>query len=112
MPIIQHVGVNPNEGTPNVEGIVNNPIQHQPIVHQQPIVQQQPIGQQPLIQQPVVQQPIQQVPVGGVEGNVGRNNANVLMVQKNKDPDQLVRRIQQQNNLGGKIIFQMLWSKF
>ena len=102
---IQHVEVNPNERIPNIGGVANNPIQ------QQPIVQQQPVVQQPLIQQPVVQQPIQQVPLGGVEGNVGQNNANVVMVQRNQDPDKVVRRVQQ-NNLGGKIILQMLWSIF
>ena len=111
LPIIQHVEVNPNEGIPNIGGVANNPIQQQPIVQQQLKVQQQPIVQQPLIQQPVVQQPIQQAPVGGAEGNVGRNNINVFMVQRNQHPDQVVRRVQQ-NNLGGKIILQMLWSRF
>src|ERR1044072_161586 len=101
--IIHHAEVNPNEGIPNIGGVANNPIQQQPIVQQQLKVQQQPIVQQPLIQQPVVQQPIQEVPVGGVEGNVGRNNVSVVMVQRNQDPDQVVRRAQQ-NNLGGKIM--------
>src|ERR1044072_4777284 len=45
----------------------------------------------------LVEQPVQQVtpPLG--EGNVGRNNPLVIMVQRHEDPDQVVRRVQQQN---------------
>ena len=74
LPMIQQVEVNLNEGVPNNGGIANNPIQ-------------QPAVQQPIVQQPMVQQPEQQVQLGGVEGNVGRNDANVILVQRNQDPD-------------------------
>ena len=39
---------------------------------------------------------------GGVRENVGRNDGEVIIVQRNQDPYQVVRRVEQNNNFGGK----------
>src|ERR1044072_4908780 len=62
-----------------------------------------------LVQQPqMVQQPVQQVAQFLVEGNAGLNNPPVVVVQRNEDPDQVVRRVQQQNFGGQNNIAQIV----
>src|ERR1044072_6768782 len=55
----------------------------------------------------MVQQPVQQF-AQPVEGNASQNNPPIFMVQRNEDPDQVVRRVQQQNFGGQNSIAQIV----
>src|ERR1044072_5200900 len=83
----------PNYTIPQIHPLVNQPnvgVQNQGIRINEP--------EQPQI----AHQPVQRVtqPLG--EGIVSRNNPPVVMVQRHEDPDQVVRRVQQQNFGGAK----------
>ena len=89
----------PNYTIPQIPSVVNQPnvrVQNQGIRINEP--------EQPQI----AHQPVQQVtqPLG--EGIVGRNNPPVVMVQRHEDPDQVVRRVQQQNFGGQNNIAQIV----
>src|ERR1044072_5069202 len=89
----------PNYTIPQIHPLVNQPnvgVQSQGIRINEPEQSQ------------IVHQPIQQVtqPLG--EGVVVRNNPPVVMVQRHEDPDQVVRRVQQQNFGGQNYIAQIV----
>src|ERR1044072_874959 len=85
IPQIRHVVVQPNTGFQNQGVLINEPEQPQ-----------------------IVQQPVQQAAPPLVEGNAGRNNPPVIMVQRHEDPDQVFRRVQQQNFGGQNNIAQIV----